>query len=160
MRSVKGIGLPPRLIKQHTTMTIKTFTAKTMREALRRVQQELGPDATLLRTRQLTSAAPSGKSGGRPRIEITASGASESCAQRPLPVSTPAPVSPAGRAPHHYALRYPYQSDEGEVLLVLRTGEIPFCAAALTLKDIRPATGAYRNHPQTLYRIPGGCLTP
>ncbi len=68
-------------------------------------------------------------------------------------------VPPEGRAPHHYALKYPYRADGGDVLLVLPRGSEPPCPAeAMDLAEMAPADGAYRNHPQELYLLPGLCI--
>ena len=66
-------------------------------------------------------------------------------------------LPPMGRAPHHYALRFPYQSGAADILLVISAKAASPCAATKLL-DIAPATGAYRTHPQTLYRAPGDCV--
>jgi 4-amino-4-deoxy-L-arabinose transferase-like glycosyltransferase len=66
-------------------------------------------------------------------------------------------LPPSGRAPHHYALRFPYQTGPAEILLVLSAKDAPPCVAT-KLAEITPLTGAYRSHPQTLYRAPGDCL--
>ena len=52
-------------------MNIKTFVARSSQEALRRVKEEMGPDAVILKTRTLTQA---GGTRGRPaeQIEVTA----------------------------------------------------------------------------------------
>ena len=69
-------------------------------------------------------------------------------------------LPPHGRAPHHYALRFPYQPHETQILFVMTADQIPPCSAAFHLTDIRPATGGYLRHPQSLYRMPGTCLSP
>ena len=66
-------------------------------------------------------------------------------------------LPPKGRAPHHYALRFPYQTGPAEILLVLSAKDAPPCVAT-KLAEITPLTGAYRSHPQTLYRAPGDCV--
>lgn len=68
-------------------------------------------------------------------------------------------LPPLGRAPHHYALRFPYKASDADILIVTRSTEAAPCATAIRLDEIRPPTGAYRNYPQTLYRAPGDCLT-
>ncbi len=68
-------------------------------------------------------------------------------------------LPPAGRAPHHYALRYPYARQSGDILIVVRAGDpVPCAARAAKLSEIAPASGAYRRHPQSLFRAPGDCL--
>lgn len=63
-----------------------------------------------------------------------------------------------GRAPNHYARRYPYQPSANDILIVIRSADPAPCALAVKLTEIRPETGAYRQHTQTLYRAPGTCL--
>lgn len=67
-------------------------------------------------------------------------------------------LSPQGRAPHHYALRYPYRATDEMIMIIARANEPAPCADAVKLNQIRPATGAYRNRPQSLYRASGDCL--
>ena len=67
-------------------------------------------------------------------------------------------VPPQYRAPHHYALKFPYQAANETILFVQRDGLIPYCAAAIQVKQLAPETGAYRRHPMNLYRMPGTCL--
>ena len=66
---------------------------------------------------------------------------------------------PRGRAPNHYALKFPYQSGSEPVLYVTRSVEpVPCPEAALELARIAPESGAYRRFPQTLYVVPGSCF--
>jgi flagellar biosynthesis protein FlhF len=53
-------------------MTLKTFTAPTMAEALAAVKKEMGKDAVILHTRSFKVGTIFGF-GGKPRVEITAS---------------------------------------------------------------------------------------
>ena len=63
-----------------------------------------------------------------------------------------------GRAPHHYALKYPYAGSPGDILLVLPSDRpVPCPDVAEPLETLSPDTGAYRRHPQTLFRVPGTC---
>jgi len=68
-------------------------------------------------------------------------------------------LPPQGRAPHHYALRFPYVTVEGDILIATRQTEPAPCAEATKLAEITPTEGAYRRHPQVLYHAPGDCLT-
>lgn len=54
-------------------MEVKTFRAKSMREALQRVRVELGPDAAVLKTREIRPSAISRVFGKVRQIEVTAS---------------------------------------------------------------------------------------
>ncbi|MGQ9563409.1 MAG: flagellar biosynthesis protein FlhF [Thermogutta sp.] len=54
-------------------MDVRTFRASTMHEALAIVRKELGPDAAILRTREVRVRRWFGLLPGRPQIEITAS---------------------------------------------------------------------------------------
>jgi len=54
-------------------MEVKTFRAKSMREALQRVRTELGPDAAVLQTREIRPSAISRVFGKARQIEVTAS---------------------------------------------------------------------------------------
>lgn len=76
---------------------------------------------------------------------------------RDMPVTLYA-LPPKGRAPHHYAQRFPYQPTDSDILIAARSTEPAPCVAAVKLSEITPAQGAYRRHPQTLYRAPGDCL--
>ena len=53
-------------------MEVKTFRAKSMREALQRVRVELGPDAAVLRTREIQPSVISRVFGKTRQIEVTA----------------------------------------------------------------------------------------
>jgi 4-amino-4-deoxy-L-arabinose transferase-like glycosyltransferase len=65
-----------------------------------------------------------------------------------------------GRAPHHYALKFPYQPADENVLYVTRATEQSPCPdTARTLSPIAPTTGAYRKHPQLLYVVAGTCFS-
>lgn len=64
-----------------------------------------------------------------------------------------------GRAPHHYALKYPYRADGADVLLVLPAGLEPPCPAEIMeLAEMAPEDGAFRDRPQALYLVPGLCI--
>jgi flagellar biosynthesis GTPase FlhF len=63
-------------------MQLHTFTAHTLAEALRIVRDELGPDASLLHTRELGS--PLARWFGGRRIEVTASAEVEVPSRLPL----------------------------------------------------------------------------
>jgi 4-amino-4-deoxy-L-arabinose transferase-like glycosyltransferase len=69
-------------------------------------------------------------------------------------------LPPTGRAPHHYALRYPYEGGVAPVLLVLPDGQTPPCAAAELLSVDAPESGAYRGKPVAFWQVPGDCLGP
>jgi len=66
-------------------------------------------------------------------------------------------IPPMNRAPHHYALRFPYQTQTDDILLVLRASETPPCSAT-ELSKIKPGIGASRLHPMTLYQASGDCF--
>lgn len=65
-----------------------------------------------------------------------------------------------GRAPHHYAMRYPHEGGGGEVLLVQPADFPPPCEGALPLGTDAPETGAYRGSPVSFWQVPGDCLLP
>ncbi|MFG0327907.1 MAG: flagellar biosynthesis protein FlhF [Phycisphaerales bacterium JB037] len=88
-------------------MTLKTFRAPTMAEALAMVKKELGRDAVILRTRSYKTGGWMGL-GARQVIEITASGDASVPVLRPRPAaarqSAPArPAEPAERTPERKA---------------------------------------------------------
>jgi flagellar biosynthesis GTPase FlhF len=64
-------------------MQLHTFTARSLAEALRIVRDELGPDASLLHTRELGS--PLARLLGGRRIEVTASVEVEVPSRLPAP---------------------------------------------------------------------------
>lgn len=68
-------------------------------------------------------------------------------------------IPPEGRAPHHYALKFPLPAGlAGEVLYVDRSGILPACAAGIApLTAITPDKGAHRGKTATLYRLPATC---
>jgi len=68
-------------------------------------------------------------------------------------------LPPEGRAPHHYALKYPLPADmEGELLFVTRSATAPACAAdSAAQATITPAQGAYRGKTWHLFRLPADC---
>ena len=74
---------------------------------------------------------------------------------RDLPVALFA-VPPEGRAPHHYALKFPYPGG-GEDMLLGRPKTAAPCDAAQVVVQVAPDRGAYRNNAQVLYRAPGNC---
>lgn len=83
-------------------MTLKTFRAPTMAEALAMVKKELGRDAVILRTRSYKAGGWMGL-GARQVIEITASGDASVPVLRPRPARPPAARPPAERAPERQA---------------------------------------------------------
>lgn len=98
-------------------MQIKRYEAKNVQEALDKIKRELGPDAVILSSKQL--------SGGKaPRVEVVAAKDSgETQALRPFParhygetVPSPAVVPPLGEKPEWDALK----EDVGELKVLLR----------------------------------------
>ena len=68
-------------------------------------------------------------------------------------------LPPKGRAPHHYALKFPYQPADEDVLFVTRAPDQPTCPETRrALPPIAPETGAFRKHPQALYVVRGTCF--
>ncbi len=68
-------------------------------------------------------------------------------------------VPPKSRAPHHYALKYPYLPGDEDVLLVIDANQTPPCPdQARQVGQVAPEMGAYRRYPQDLYVVPGRCL--
>ncbi|MEO5377964.1 MAG: flagellar biosynthesis protein FlhF [Magnetococcus sp. DMHC-6] len=53
-------------------MKISTFQARDMREALKEVKEQLGPDAVILSTRSIIAKGKNGMPTGEPMIEVTA----------------------------------------------------------------------------------------
>ena len=99
---------------------VRTFRAATMRDALRRVKQELGPDAALVGSRSLPVA------GGR-GVEVTASVAAS--------VSAPARSNP-------YAGLDPRTAHAASIVRELtRTGGLPVAPAAEERPDYRRLVG-------------------
>lgn len=70
-------------------MQIKTYQAPDMREALRAVKEELGPDAVILSTRQVKNGDQMFGLFNRPFVEVTAA-VDRSCAQQ-APAARPTP---------------------------------------------------------------------
>jgi 4-amino-4-deoxy-L-arabinose transferase-like glycosyltransferase len=69
-------------------------------------------------------------------------------------------VPPTGRPTDHYQFRYPFDpATPGDVLLVTRADRDPPCGGAVHLADLRPDSGAFRDKPQSLWRLPPGCLS-
>lgn len=70
------------------------------------------------------------------------------------------PVS--GRPPNHYVQTQSLPSHvTGQVLLVTKKKQAPqVCTGAADVTTIAPATGAYRDRPQRVYRVDAACLRP
>ncbi len=67
-------------------------------------------------------------------------------------------LPPRARAPHHYALKYPYPGGTQPVLFVTSSRTPPPCAQNGTAPDrLAPADGAYRGKAFNLYLLPGTC---
>ncbi|SIO48537.1 Dolichyl-phosphate-mannose-protein mannosyltransferase [Rhodovulum sp. ES.010] len=67
-------------------------------------------------------------------------------------------VPPKGRAPHHYALKYPLPEDLAGEVLFATFGAAPACApGAAPIATIAPQRGAYRGDRVSLYAVPAGC---
>ncbi len=66
---------------------------------------------------------------------------------------------PEGRAPNHYALRYPFAGGSAEVLFVAAADQT-VCAAAERIGTVDAATGAWHGRPMALWKLPGDCLSP
>ncbi|MEL6210991.1 MAG: glycosyl transferase, partial [Pseudomonadota bacterium] len=68
----------------------------------------------------------------------------------------------AGRPPNHYVQKesLPAEAD-GDVLLITRRRHLPErCAAETPVARLAPPSGAYRDRPQTAWRVPAACLLP
>lgn len=66
----------------------------------------------------------------------------------------------AGRAPHHYSLKFPYPGGTEPLLYVTRSDHpVPCPEDAQQFARVAPETGAYRRHPQTIYVVPGDCFS-
>ena len=66
-----------------------------------------------------------------------------------------------GRAPHHYALKHPYDgSATGPILYVTKGNQPPATCTSTPLASLAPTTGAYRDRPQHVFLITGTCWTP
>lgn len=67
----------------------------------------------------------------------------------------------AGRPPNHYVQRHAYPGGQGAVIYVSRRPPPDACSAnARQIALIAPAQGAYRERPQTVWRMEGDCLIP
>ncbi|MEM9353867.1 MAG: flagellar biosynthesis protein FlhF [Planctomycetota bacterium] len=77
-------------------MQIKTFRAKTMQQALDQVRSELGPEATVLHTRELNTGLVSWLFRGR-EIEVAASCTTSAPAQQPRAAAAQAYATAAGQ---------------------------------------------------------------
>lgn len=87
-------------------MELKTYRARTMREALMLVRRELGPDAAVLHTREIRSSRLFGLLQGPSQIEVTASAGvnvpsrlpprpRREVFDRPIPDANPHPAAPS-----------------------------------------------------------------
>jgi len=84
-------------------MTVKTYQASSMAEALAAVKSDLGRDAVIMQTRSVRKGGLLGLIGGRRVWEVTAS-ASPALADAPpagqyVPAESPQPAPPPGRQP-------------------------------------------------------------
>lgn len=69
-------------------------------------------------------------------------------------------VPPPGRAPHHYALRYPLDPTGTESLLWVAPAAVaPRCDSTTLVGSLAPTTGAYRLKPMRLYVTTPDCLS-
>ncbi len=66
-------------------MTVKTFTAKDMNEAMRLVRQQLGPDAAIMRSREVRRSGVLGWMRPGKRIEVTATDQPPATRSKPAP---------------------------------------------------------------------------
>ncbi|WP_212522965.1 glycosyltransferase family 39 protein [Actibacterium sp. MT2.3-13A] len=68
-------------------------------------------------------------------------------------------LPPQGRAPHHYALKYPLPADlPGDVLFVDKSDTAPACAAGRApLAAVSPERGAHRGKTWYFHRLPADC---
>ena len=68
-------------------------------------------------------------------------------------------LPPQGRAPHHYALKYPLPADlAGELLFITKSDAAPACAAGTPARAaLSPERGAHRGKTWYLYRVPAEC---
>lgn len=67
----------------------------------------------------------------------------------------------AGRPPNHYVQRHAFDgSGTGPILYVSRRPPPPACDAGDPVATFAPADGAYRERPQSAWRVPRDCLMP
>lgn len=68
-------------------------------------------------------------------------------------------LPPQGRAPHHYALKYPIPAElQGDLLFVTKSATAPACAAESAARAaLSPGRGAHRGKTWYLYRVPADC---
>lgn len=64
---------------------------------------------------------------------------------------------PDGRAPHHYALKHPFEETTPTTLLILKEGKSPPCPTE-PLATIHTETGKYKTRPYVAYVIDSACL--
>ncbi len=129
-------------------MEIKTYRAKTMQQALNLVRANLGPEATVLHTRELNGGLLGRLLLGR-QYEIAASVASAPVSQEtPTPIAQPTAMPPAA-LPIEQDYRAMYRNDfrqhMGEELDELK-------ALAAQLQEEGP-TSSHREMPEALFRV-------
>lgn len=66
-------------------------------------------------------------------------------------------VRPLERAPHHYALKHPFEETHPTALLILKEGKAPPCPAE-PVAQITTDTGKYKDRPYAAYVLDAGCL--
>jgi|SRR5688572_11648602 len=93
---------------------LRTYRAKSLAEALRLVREDLGPDASLLHTRQVGNAAWPWQPGGL-EVEVTAS----------CEVQAPSRLPPLHSSPAARADLLDFRSQFRRHLLLERSGNAP-----------------------------------
>lgn len=94
---------------------IRTFRASTMHEALALVRREMGPDAAILRTREVRARRWFGLLPGRPEIEVVASFGVNVPSRLPAETGTP---SPSRRPPAEGGLSLEQPAPETRALIL------------------------------------------
>src|SRR3989304_220503 len=87
-------------------MDIRTYRARSMQDALALVRQELGPNASVLHTREVRAGGWIRRLRRVREIEVTASAAVKVPSRLPVRMQAPAPVETWPAAPAHLEQNY------------------------------------------------------
>ena len=66
---------------------------------------------------------------------------------------------PRGRPKHHYQLKFPYDGENEEVVLVHRAQDELQCAQQSLLETLAPGSGHYAGQIFELSLVPSACVT-
>jgi flagellar biosynthesis protein FlhF len=136
-------------------MDVKTYRAATMHEALTMVRHDLGPDAAVLRTREVRSRRLFGLLSGPRQIEVTASAGVNVPSRLPAVASTaaarsfsPTPIHPQTPLPPREAPRPP-RPEHADVL----QGQLSHLQGMMRDLCRQSRGGDHRDLPDSLFRL-------